>query len=276
MRTQSTVNSPNLMVFTDLDGSLLEPKTYSFELAKPGLRELSANNTVPVFASSKTCKEISNLQKITGLFGPLICENGAAIFDNSEIETTLIKVFGEPRVTWMADLNRLRKELDADFTGFADLSLTELINLTGLSAEAAADSLAREFSEPITWKDSREKLDQFKIKLRALNLVALEGGQFISIQSNFDKGLAMRWWISRLKKISPTIIALGDSPNDTSMLSAADIAVVIRSAKSESLEIIGPQKIIYTAKEGPEGWSEGIIKATSLINSQSQVKVEGK
>ena len=276
MRTQSTFNSPNLMVFTDLDGSLLEPKTYSFELAKRGLRELSANNTVPVFASSKTCKEISNLQKTTGLFGPLICENGAAIFDNSEIETTLIKVFGEPRATWLADLNRLRKELDADFTGFADLSLTELINLTGLSAEAAEASLAREFSEPITWKDSREKLDQFKIKLRALNLVALEGGQFISIQSNFDKALAMRWWISRLKKISPTIIALGDSPNDTAMLSAADIAVVIRSAKSDSLEIIGPKIVIHTAKEGPEGWSEGIIKATSLINSQSKVKVEGK
>ena len=176
----------------------------------------------------------------------------------------------------MADLNRLRKELDADFTGFADLSLTELISLTGLSAEAAAASLAREFSEPITWKDSREKLDQFKMKLRALNLVALEGGQFISIQSNFDKGLAMRWWISRLKKISSTVIALGDSPNDTAMLSAADIAVVIRSAKSESLEITGPKKIIYTDKEGPEGWSEGIIEATSLINSKSQIKVEGE
>ena len=107
-------------------------------------------------------------------------------------------------------------------------------------------------------------------------MVALEGGQFISIQSNFDKGLAMRWWISRLNEISPTIIALGDSPNDTAMLSAADIAVVIRSAKSESLEITGPKKIIYTDKEGPEGWSEGIIEATSLINSQSQIKVEGE
>ena len=97
-------NFTKIMVFSDLDGSFLEPKTYSFKHAKRGLRELRVKNIVPVFVSSKTCKEISSLQEISGLYGPLICENGAAIFDNNLAGSSLIKVFGKPRKLWLQDL----------------------------------------------------------------------------------------------------------------------------------------------------------------------------
>ena len=61
----------------------------------------------------------------------------------------------------------------------------------------------------------------------------------------------------------------GKTQGDKKLISQAPKAII-------RFKIIGPKKIIYTVKEGPEGWSEGIIKATSLINSQSQVKDEGK
>ena len=66
------------------------------------------------------------------------------------------------------------------------------------------------------------------------------GGRFISIQSQFDKGEAMKWWQARQNPPLPLLIALGDSPNDLSLLAAADVAVVIKSGKSDQLDPQGP------------------------------------
>ena len=67
--------------------------------------------------------------------------------------------------------------------------------------------------------------------------MTIEGGQFLSIQSNYDKGRATRWLRSHNGNSDALIIALGDGPNDQTMLSEADIAVVIKSPKSYLLKV---------------------------------------
>ena len=91
--------------------------------------------------------------------------------------------------------------------------------------------------------------------------MAIEGGQFLSIQGKYDKGLATRWLRSHNANSEGLIIALGDGPNDQTMLSEADIAVVIKSPKSYSLKVEGPLRVIHTDNTGPQGWTEGIIEA---------------
>ena len=49
------------------------------------------------------------------------------------------------------------------------------------------------------------------------------------------------------KPASSLLIALGDSPNDLSLLAAADVAVVIKSGKSDQLDPQGPATIIRTS-----------------------------
>ena len=274
MLSQSYYNNLNITVFSDLDGSFLAPSTYSFDGALKGLNFLRDRKIEPVFASSKTVTEISAIQRKINSRGPLICENGAAIVETRPSENSILKVFGRPRNTWMPRLVRLREELGFNFHGFSDWSLSFLKERTGLTELSARAAQARSFSEPIIWEDSDIKLDTFKAELGRLNLVVVEGGEFLSVQSNYDKGLATSWWQSHSDNSNEIIVALGDGPNDQSMLSKADIAVVIKSPKSHILDIQGPRRVIYTDNMGPQGWTEGVIEAFFTLSCLNLIRAK--
>ena len=60
----------------------------------------------------------------------------------------------------------------------------------------------------------------------------------------------------------PTVIALGDAPNDASMLGKADIAVVIPNPAGSSgpdLSATSSSQIIYADQPGPAGWNSAIL-----------------
>ena len=78
----------------------------------------------------------------------------------------------------------------------------------------------------------------------------------------------MKWLQTRQSQPRPFLIALGDSPNDLSLLAAADVAVVIKSAKSDRLAPQGPATVIRTSVAGPAGWNEGIKQILNLLDSQ--------
>ena len=68
------------LVFTDLDGSLLDHDTYSYTAALPMLERLSDGGIPVIFVSSKTRSEIVELRGELGNNNPFIVENGAAVF----------------------------------------------------------------------------------------------------------------------------------------------------------------------------------------------------
>ena len=274
MINQNFYKNSGVMVLSDLDGSFLAPITYSFDDALRGLNFLRARNIEPIFVSSKTASEISAIQRKIKSRGPLICENGGAVVETRPNENSMLKCFGQPRATWMPQLIKLRQELGLNFQGFSDWSVSELRDRTGLSELSALAAKNRNFSEPIIWEDSDAKLDYFKEELERINLVTIEGGQFLSIQSNYDKGRATRWLRSHNSNSDALIIALGDGPNDQTMLSEADIAVVIKSPKSYSLKVEGPLRVIHTDNTGPQGWTEGIIEAFFTLNCLSAVSLK--
>ena len=274
MINQNYYKNSNVMVVSDLDGSFLAPVTYSFDGALRGLEFLRDRNIEPVFSSSKTASEISAIQRKIKSRGPLICENGGAVVETRPNENSMLKIFGLPRATWMPQLIKLRQDLGLNFQGFSDWSVSELREKTGLSELSALAAKTRNFSEPIIWEDSDTKLDYFKVELKRHNLMAIEGGQFLSIQSNYDKGRATRWLRSHNGNSDALIIALGDGPNDQTMLSEADIAVVIKSPKSHSLKVDGPLRVIHTDNTGPRGWTEGILEAFFTLSCLSSVSLK--
>ena len=71
---------PNLIVFTDLDGSLLDSTTYSFKAATPALNALREQGIPLVLVSSKTRAEMEPLRQRLGHCDPFIVENGGAVF----------------------------------------------------------------------------------------------------------------------------------------------------------------------------------------------------
>ncbi|AMX04510.1 mannosyl-3-phosphoglycerate phosphatase [Enterobacter asburiae] len=69
-----------LLIFSDLDGSLLDIHTYEWQPAMPWLDRLMDNQVPVILCSSKTAAEMLDLQLDLGLEGlPFIAENGAVI-----------------------------------------------------------------------------------------------------------------------------------------------------------------------------------------------------
>ncbi len=253
------------LVFTDLDGSLIEHETYSMEPAKPALAELARRGVTPIFASSKTAIEIMAIQHANGISAPFICENGGAMYDSSG---NVLTAFGLPRKNWLKNVHHLRGRMSVEFNGFSDWPVEKIAELTGLSLGDAEKAQNREFTEPMLWHDTQTNFQLFQKELQKLSLITQEGGRFISIQGQFDKGKGMRWWQARYSEPRPFLVALGDSPNDLSLLNAADVAVVIKSDKSDQLDSLGPATVIHTNIPGPAGWNEGIKQFLNLLDSQ--------
>jgi mannosyl-3-phosphoglycerate phosphatase len=89
-----------------------------------------------------------------------------------------------------------------------------------------------------------------------------EGGRFYHLHGKNDKGYAVKKLISWYKESHSVFftLALGDSPNDFSMLREVDIPVLVRSAYNFpgiDKEIPG---VKITNEVGPEGWNSVIME----------------
>jgi len=256
-----------LLVFTDLDGSLMEHESYSIEPARGALESLFQRHYMVIMNSSKTAAEMCAVQQQIDLQAPFICENGAALqlLADGQVKSRRVE-FGQPRDQWLPKVHSLREQHSFDFSGFADWSTERISELTGLDRHRAMLAAKREYSEPILWRGSTQQKSHFEKLLAAYDLQMLEGGRFLSIQGQHNKSDAMRWLKEHQDSDDHTLtVALGDSPNDTAMLAAADIAVIIKSAKSDRIQLDGPARVIRTNRPGPSGWSDAIIEILRTV-----------
>lgn len=253
-----------LIVFTDLDGSLMEHEGYSVEPARDALAQLARREIPLILNSSKTAAEIEAIQELLALRVPFVCENGAAL----HLAAGETVVFGARREHWLKDVHALREDCEVDFQGFADWSAAAVSELTGLSHAQAKQAKQRIYSEPILWRDSEPALQRFQSALEKMDLRLLQGGRFLSIQGQFDKRDAIDWMVADTAKQQPAdlpvVVALGDSPNDAAMLNAADVAVVIKSPKSDLIDCSGARRLIYSKHPGPTGWNEAMLEILAL------------
>lgn len=275
------VDMPNTyLIFTDLDGTLLDHETYSWQAAEATITALKAAGIPIILNTSKTFVELEKLQRELTLSTPFIVENGAAIyipveyFDQQPEDTVLsgkywVKTFCQPRRYWLSVLNKVAFEYQQYFTGFSQFTESELIDLTGLTTQQAHDALQREFSEPIHWYGTHEQREVFKDLMSNYGANLLQGGRFLHISGACDKGLAQHWLAERYREqrseINITTIALGDSDNDIAMLETADIAVLIRSPKHDYPALQRQSKAIQSEEYGPKGWAEALTHLLPFI-----------
>jgi len=271
-----------LVVYTDLDGTLLDHDSYSFEPALPALQRLASLNVPVIPVTSKTMAELRVLGQALQLHGPCITENGGLIAvpehyfgDNSAQQTAdgyRLEYLSPRYDTILSDLAGLRNRFGFRFDGFADLSVENVATQTGLSNQEAQRAKQRMCSEPLTWRDSDIAFERFSAELEALGYTLVRGGRFHHVLGRTDKAQA----IGRLNAMFAdagftgyTSIALGDSPNDSQMLLAADVAVLIRRKDGSWLALDTDRTIIRTTAAGPGGWNEAIQHYLDSANAQS-------
>ena len=260
-----------LVVFTDLDGTLLDHVTYDWEQARPALAELARIGAPVVLSSSKTAAEIAVLQDRMGLSGDLaICENGCGLIGAGKGAGT-----GD-HAALRLELDRLPPGLRQGFRGFTDMTLTEVMDLTGLSREDAARAKARDFSEPGLWLGDDTGRRAFLDALQARGVSAREGGRFLTLSFGGTKADRMAEVIAHYRPAQT--IALGDAPNDIEMLEAADIGVIVSNPHHAPLPHLHGEeagRIIRTDRPGPAGWNLAVLALLDRFGLQKERQGHG-
>ncbi|WP_158784416.1 mannosyl-3-phosphoglycerate phosphatase-related protein [Pantoea sp. BAV 3049] len=259
-----TLQDP-LMIVTDLDGSLLDHHTYSWQPAQPWLDRLKAAGVPIVICSSKTAAEILPLQQSLGITGaPFIAENGAIVKWKNLNELAGTSQPGKNYPALCATLQHFRERYGFRFTGFSDVTEKEVADWTGLTPGNAALAMKREGSESLIWRDSAENFIAFQQALAEEKLELVQGGRFWHVMNQGrGKGTALAWLLAHYPPPQGkrwVTLGLGDGPNDAPMLDEVNHAVVIKGYSKNSVQLLREDKenIYYSTGYGPRGWSEGL------------------
>lgn len=261
-----------LLVFTDLDGSLLSHADYSWEKASTALQCLEDEGCPVIFTSSKTASEILDLKQDIGNPHPFISENGAAVsipdcyFDNEVCDDEPVyrqHLFSRSYEEIITILNELRDRYQYNFRGFNDMDSDELSKIAGLTHEQAFKARQRQASEPLLWRDTGIAFEKFKQQLEKLELITTAGGRFIHVMSDVNKGRTIEWLLKKYQQAEPqtqwVTVGIGDSFNDIEMLEVVDYPVLISNARTRQPNLSHVNNLQCPQLPGPAGWNKAML-----------------
>ncbi|MDE0859726.1 MAG: HAD-IIB family hydrolase [Akkermansiaceae bacterium] len=240
--------SKKVLVVTDLDGSLLDHYDYSHSEVLPVLERLATLGIPVVANTSKTRGEWFVMRDRFSNEVAFVVENGSAvIFPDREDE-----LLRSSREEINLVLDSLREEFY--FETFQDPRLTGLVEHTGLAEVDAVLASKREFSEPLVWKDLAEQEQRFCEEIPRRGLTTLVGGLFLRVLGTTNKGKALK--ILRPYYGADFVIALGDSPNDVTMLDRVEVGCIILTTSNTSLLVSKAPHVFRSEGHGPSGWAD--------------------
>jgi mannosyl-3-phosphoglycerate phosphatase len=274
------------LVFTDLDGTLLDHDGYDWKPATSALHELAARSIPVVIVTSKTRPEVEELLREIGLEMPFVVENGAAAFfpdrwadwagaDAVTRDGYRALVLGVDYPVVRHFLESLPAQLGA--RGFGDWDLEEIARRTGLPRERAALARQREFTEPFLLDDP-DRLPEVEQRASEAGLCITRGGRFLHLMgAGQDKGRAVELVIARVtERLGHPVatVGLGDSPNDLPMLQRVDVPIVVPHVEGPRIE--PPSAAGWVARApGSGGWAAEVLiaceRAIELCQEKSSV-----
>lgn len=256
-----------VIIFTDLDGSLLNHEDYSYAEATPSLDRIKRSGIPLIMTTSKTRREVEPLQREMGMREPVIVENGGGIFIPRGYRNLIIdhgQACDDYTVIGMGTTYcRIREFLEKirdqfGMRGFGDMAPAEIAGLTGLSMERAALAREREFTEPFIMQRPDE-IGLLGDLARAGGLKVTRGGRFHHLMgSGQDKGKAVRRVCDLFRRNTESelkTIGLGDSENDLAMFEQVDIPVLIPRPEKGYLDV-DMAGMVRAEKAGARGWND--------------------
>ncbi len=254
-----------IVIFTDLDGSLLHRDTFQFDSIKDYIKSLVNKGVIIIPNSSKTEKEIEKFIEELGVNLPYISENGSSIHGlnliTSNFPDKLILSREKEEILKIFE-NKVPEKLKEKCFQISKMSKKEKENILGQKDEKLKDALNRKYTLPFLFKgDKNEKNRLLKI-LNSNSLTFQEGGRVSNLCDNINKVKSMNRVIKILKKTEDKIktIAVGDNFNDLEMLRNCDIPCLVFNDQFK-LDQININNLIFSNKPSPEGWADVIKMA---------------
>lgn len=260
----------DLVIFTDLDGTLLDHRTYSVRAALPAV-DLLIRRKVPIIpVSSKTAQEIRQWVKLLDLEGVFVSENGCGIGMPTgclaELPDGAVEHDGEWKISLGKGIHEVRQglqELSVE-TGFTYRTLDqmteeELSSLTGLAGEELDQCLVREYDLPFVIVGEFD-LARIGKAAAAKGYYFTRGGRFFHLTGGCHKGDAVRLLadLYRKEKADPLFIGIGDSFNDLPMFEAVDRAYLVQKPDGTYDSLVPEEGVIRVSGVGPQGWRAAV------------------
>ncbi|MEO0334056.1 MAG: HAD-IIB family hydrolase [Bacteroidota bacterium] len=269
------------IIFTDLDGTLLDFQDYSYSVVESVVHQLQEQAIPVVFCSSKTKAEQEYYRGALRNTHPFIVENGSAIFIpmgyfsfslserlvNYPITETIhyqVIVLGENTQKIRKSIEQVRQQINIHLDGYADLSIQEIMAITHLDEDFAQRAATRDFSETLLRGDkSGQKFQRFQQVLAKRNLSCVSGGKFHTVMgAGSDKGKAVEVLNGLYQRQFGEIqtIGIGDSSNDLPLLQAVDQGFLVQRQDGSWLDA-DSENIQKVDGVGPDGW----VKVAQLL-----------
>jgi len=254
----------NGVIFTDLDGTLLDFRTYRpSPRAVALLRDLTKLGILVIPVSSKTAAEVRPLMAELGLVGPAVVEGGPVIV----LEEGSEKVTGPCRADLIAVLHQLRDRGWA-VRGMSEMSVEEVMELTGLGDAAARRAMTRSASEPFVLTGEPSGFEEGNLVEAAAELGAsvARGGRFRHLLGRgIDKGAGVREVLAVITAVEGIkIAAIGDAWNDLPMLEEVDLGFLLGNVVEPEAV---PPGVTRLERIGPQGFVDAVGRILDTWNA---------
>lgn len=253
------------IVFTDLDGTLLDHFTYSYKDSLEGIKLLAKRKINLILVSSKTFAEMRLLSTKLKLKQPFIFENGAGIAF-PEKKDFKIKLLGLSVEELDKKIEELSDKISPGIRTFSQMDAEEVQNRTSLSFEKAELAKKRLASLPFVITEEKQltidDINNINDEINNYGVTITKGGRFYHfISSTTSKGNAINYLLKILKEQNPDkekfiTMGIGDSLNDLPLLKEVDYPFAVRKHDGSILET--DFAIYGTENIGPKGFTEAV------------------
>ena len=261
------------VLFTDLDGTLLDFFTYSYEESSEAVDMLLGENIPIVFCSAKTRAEQEEYRRLLGVCDPFIVENGGAIFiprgyfsfpitPSKTVGNHLILELGTSYTKVREMLKRVERNVGCSIRGFGDMTAREVAEDSGLNLKFARLAKQREYDETFKIEGTGEKISEGLREIERKGFSWTHGGRYYNAMGmGSDKGRATRILaeLFRRKLGKVEIIGIGDSISDMPMLAEVDVPLLVQKPGG-SWEEMNLQNLQRVEGIGSRGWTRAVKK----------------
>ena len=253
--TRRRKSHSRVVVFTGLDGPLVDEGTSDFRQARPMLRKLRAAGIPIVPFTRRTLAEVESLASELGVREAMIVEAGGGIARHTMMGWELEGCAPEA-ATLLNVIREIEERTGAELTVVSALPQDEARMISGLSGDALRRSTVRCYDEPFLILSG--EFEEIGRAAAGLGFQLRHDGQFLHLRRSSDEGRALRQLREELR--CEVAVAIGDSPIDAEVLTRAEIPIVLprrNGTPDPELTARVPNARLAPAP-GPAGWAAAL------------------
>jgi mannosyl-3-phosphoglycerate phosphatase family protein len=242
-------------VFTSVDGTLLDARTFEPGPSRAAVRRLTAAGIPVIPVTVMTLGEVAPVAAGLGFRHAMIVEAGGAIarWNGRDWE---VEACGPPAETLLDVVLEIEKQSGASLLVYSALPEEEASRLSGRSGEMLLSSTHRRFSEPFVIESGEH--DAVSRAAESLGFSVRRGRRFLHLCRKFDEGEAFARLRDELQ--CDVAIGIGGAAVDAEFLMRCDIPILVPGPDGE----VDPE-LRATVREariapaaGPAGWARAI------------------